>query len=219
MTNLVSQDEDTVVITRETSVVVTRQGAATVVIKRQDPGFVVITKRESESVSAQPEPVIVKPQVMTPIVISPPPSTVVVSDVKPKTVVVTRGIPGPEGRQGPPGPAGGATLIEVGPAPIGGHSAVACNAGGLLVPADSTVYAHLGAVVGLVQNAYVPGDLAEVKAGYPLEHAGWTWTPGPVYVGAAGQLTQTLPLGAIFVQVIGFALSATRVLIDLQPPS
>jgi hypothetical protein len=144
--------------------------------------------------------------------------TVVVQDTKPRTVVVTRGIPGPRGKQGIPGPAGGATLVPVGPEPISGHSAVAVDADGLLVPADCTLPAHLGAVLGVVVNAYSPGDDAVVQTSFPLEHVGWTWSPGPVYVGAAGQLTQALPAGALFSQLVGVALSATRVLIDLQPP-
>lgn len=125
---------------------------------------------------------------------------------------------GPPGPRGVPGPAGGATLVPVGPAPISGHSAVALSAEGLLVAADCTLQEHLGAVLGVVADAYAAGDDAEVQIAYPLEHAGWTWAPGPVYVGAAGVLTQTLPAGALFCQVVGHALAATRVLVDLQPP-
>lgn len=134
------------------------------------------------------------------------------------TKVVQVAEQGPPGIRGPIGPAGGATLVPVGPSPISGHSAVACNANGELIYADCTQAGHLGAVLGVVEHAYSPGDDAEVKTSFPLEHAGWTWAPGPVYVGAAGQLSQSLPMGALFCQVVGHALSATRVLIDLQPP-
>lgn len=125
---------------------------------------------------------------------------------------------GPPGRQGIQGPAGGVTLAPVGPSPISGHSVVACNAAGELIYADCTQASHIGAVLGVVHQAYAPGDHAEVKTSFPMEHAGWTWAPGPVYVGTAGQLVQSLPMGALFCQVVGHALSATRVLIDLQPP-
>ena len=144
--------------------------------------------------------------------------TTVVREPKQSTVVVTRGVSGPPGRQGSPGPAGDAIPVPVGPSPLSGHSAVSCNAAGQLIPADCTDIGQLGAVLGVVTGAYSPGDDAEVKTGFPLEHAGWTWTTGPVYVGTAGQLTQVLPVGALFCQVVGHALSATRVLIDLQPP-
>lgn len=125
---------------------------------------------------------------------------------------------GPPGRQGPPGPAGGATTVKVGPLPISGHSVVACDSAGELVAADATNPAHRGAVLGVVADAYSPGDDAVVQTGYVLEHAGWTWAPGPVLVGLSGQLAQAPPAGALFAQVIGQALSSTRVLIDINPP-
>ena len=143
---------------------------------------------------------------------------VVVTPPQPRTAVVMRGVPGPRGPQGIPGPAGGATLVPVGPEPISGHSAVAVSADGELIYADCTDASHLGAVLGVVANAYAAGDDAVVQTSYPLGHSGWSWAPGPVYVGEGGQLTQTLPPGAVFVQVIGHALAPTVVLIDLQPP-
>ena len=125
---------------------------------------------------------------------------------------------GPPGRQGNPGPAGGATTVTVGASPLSGHSAVAVNVGGLLIKADCTNPAHRGAVLGLLANAYSPGDQAVVQTAFTLEHSGWAWSPGPVFVGTSGQLTQSLPGGAVFSQVVAHALSATRVLVDVQPP-
>ena len=125
---------------------------------------------------------------------------------------------GPRGPQGVPGPAGGATTFTVGATPLSGHSAVAVDAGGMLIKADCTSPAHRGAVLGLLANAYSPGDQAVVQTDLTLEHSGWTWTPGPVFVGTAGQLTQALPVGAVFSQVVAHALSPTLVLVDVQPP-
>ena len=172
MTTVVTQPLAGAVIERQTSVVVTRRGGETVVVKQP----------------AQ------------------------------RQVVTTRGIPGPRGRQGPPGPAGGETTVKVGPQAISGHSVVACDAAGELVAADATNPAHRNAVLGMVADAYSPGDDAVVQTGYVLEHSGWTWTTGPVLVGLAGQLAQAPPAGALFAQVIGQALSPTRVLIDVHPP-
>lgn len=132
--------------------------------------------------------------------------------------ILTEARQGPRGIQGVPGPAGGATTVTVGATPLSGHSAVAADAAGLLIKADCTNPAHRGAVLGLLANAYSPGDQAVVQTAFTLEHAGWTWTPGPVFVGAAGQLTQTLPVGAVFSQVVAHALSPTLVLVDVQPP-
>ena len=121
------------------------------------------------------------------------------------------------GPPGPPGPGGNAQLVPAAQ-PVSGHSVVAVDASGQLVPADCTNAAHRGAVLGVVDRAYSPGESAEVKTGFPLTHSGWAWAPGPVFLGLAGQLTQSLPPGALFSQVIGQAVSPTRVLIDVQPP-
>lgn len=125
---------------------------------------------------------------------------------------------GPRGVQGPAGPAGGATTVTVGASPLSGHSAVAVDSAGLLIKADCTNPSHQGAVLGLLANAYSPGDQAVVQTAFTLEHSGWAWVPGPVFVGTAGQLTQSLPGGAVFSQSVAQALSATRVLVDVQPP-
>ena len=155
---------------------------------------------------------------MSTTLVTTPASTTVVTAEKPHHVVVTRGIPGPPGPTGPTGPAGGTTLVTVGATPISGHTAVALDSGGLMVYADCTNPAHIGAVQGVVGNAYSPGDLAVVQTGFELVHAGWSFSPGPVFVGASGALVQVLPVGAVFAQVIGYALAPTRVRIDVQPP-
>lgn len=144
--------------------------------------------------------------------------SVVVTPPQPFSSVVVRGVPGPRGPQGVPGPAGGTTTFTVGATPLSGHSAVAADAAGLLIKADCTNPAHHGAVLGLLANAYSPGDQAVVQTAFTLEHSGWTWSPGPVFVGTAGQLTQTLTVGAVFSQVVAHALSPTLVLVDVQPP-
>ena len=125
---------------------------------------------------------------------------------------------GPRGPQGIPGPAGGATTVTVGATPISGHCAVALDAGGLLVYADCTNAEHIGAVQGVVGNAYSPGDLAVVQTDFELVHTGWSFSPGAVFVGVSGALVQALPVGAVFAQVIGYALAPTRIRIDVQPP-
>jgi hypothetical protein len=122
------------------------------------------------------------------------------------------------GPPGPIGPEGGATLVTVGAAPISGHTAVALDSGGLLIYADCTNAAHIGAVQGVVANAYSAGAQAVVRTGFELVHAGWSFSPGPVFAGASGALVQTLPPGAIFAQVVGFALAPTRIRVDVQPP-
>lgn len=143
---------------------------------------------------------------------------VVLEQSEPEETVVTEAVQGPPGPPGPIGPEGGATLVTVGAAPISGHTAVALDSGGLLVYADCTNVAHIGAVQGVVASAYSAGAQAVVQTGFELVHAGWTFSPGPVFVGASGALVQALPPGAVFAQVVGYALAPTRVRIDVQPP-
>lgn len=147
-----------------------------------------------------------------------PDDSVLVDEVEVVSIVAVAE-QGPRGIQGIQGPAGGTTTVTVGVTPLSGHSAVAVDAAGLLIQADCTNPAHRGAVLGLLANAYSPGDQAVVQTAFTLEHSGWTWSPGPVFVGTAGQLTQTLPVGAVFSQVVAHALSPTLVLVDVQPPT
>lgn len=151
------------------------------------------------------------------IVLGGEPQAVVREEVQ-VTQVVAVAMQGPPGIQGPPGPAGGAATVTVGASPISGHSAVAIDASGLLVPADVSLSTHRGAILGVVASAYSPGDEAVVQTGYLLEHGGWSWALGPVFVGTAGALTQAPPGNALFAQVIGYAVSPTRIVVDVQPP-
>lgn len=144
--------------------------------------------------------------------------TTVVAVERARTSVITRGVPGPRGLRGEPGPAGGARLVTVGAAPLSGHSAVAQDAGGLLVYADCTRPIPQGAALGLLSAAYAADDEAVVQTDYDLEHSGWSWAPGPVFLGAGGALTQSPTAGAVFLQVIGWAVSAARIRVDIQPP-
>lgn len=125
---------------------------------------------------------------------------------------------GKDGPPGPPGPQADAIPIEVGPLPLSGHSAVAIDAQGRLIAADCTDDTQVGTVLGVVSQAWSPGDMATVKTAFVLEHAGWNWVPGPVLVGRGGQLVQQLPAGAMFAQSVGFALSPTRVLLSIAQP-
>ena len=146
------------------------------------------------------------------------PAAVVTEVEESPVTVVTEAEQGPPGPAGPIGPEGGATLVTVGATPISGHTAVALDSGGLLVYADCTNAAHIGAVYGVVANAYGAGAQAVVQTGFELVHAGWSFAPGPVLAGLSGALVQTLPPGALFAQVVGFALAPTRIRVDVQPP-
>lgn len=137
----------------------------------------------------------------------------VVSDTE--IQLITEAEQGPRGPQGPAGPAGGATLVKTAIA-ISGHTVVAFDANGELIYADC-VTGLPGSTIGVTEHAYAPGDDAVVKNAFVIEHSGWSFSPGPVFVGENGQLTQTLPPNAVFEQVVGTALSSTVLHVLVQP--
>lgn len=151
------------------------------------------------------------------VVVTAPDTTVVVAEQE-RSVVLTRGIEGPRGPQGEPGPAGGATLVKVGDTPISGHAAVAMDTDGRLVYADCTSAAQIGTVMGLTTSAYAANADAVVQQDFEVNFPGWAFVPGPVFVGEAGALVQSLPPAAVFQQVVAFALTATRIRVFVQPP-
>jgi len=47
----------------------------------------------------------------------------------------------------------------------------------------------------------------------------WAWTPGlPVFLGAAGVLTQAVPVAPAFLMELAVAVDATSVFLDPKPP-
>lgn len=143
-------------------------------------------------------------------------STVLVS-VQENTTIVSGGVgfPGPPG---PAGPVGSSNITAAAGEPLGGHRAVVLDADGLAWYADNTDAQHLGRVVGITLSAAVLGaDATLQSAGYITEPS-WNWTPyQPVYLSANGLLTQTPPTTG-FMQVLGVALSATSLFIQLRDP-
>lgn len=109
-------------------------------------------------------------------------------------------------------------IATVGATALSGFCVAAVGSDGLLVPADCTVAAHMGAVVGVVAPYVAAGDSATVQTGQVINYASWAWTTGPVFLGASGALTQTLGAGARFIQVVGHAVSATAMIVDVQAP-
>lgn len=120
--------------------------------------------------------------------------------------------------RGEPGPAGSALESYSAGTALSGHIAVTLNAAGQAVAADCRTAAHAGAVLGVTVGAASLGSPATVRASGLLESPGWGLTPDqPVYLGEAGALVQSVPPSALFTKPIGRAVSASAVLIELQP--
>lgn len=126
-----------------------------------------------------------------------------------------QGAPGPRGLAGAPG---GALLEVVAGAVLSGHMAVAYDDAGELVPASADDAAHALRLVGVTTGAAASGAPALVQTRDVIEHSGWAWVPHqPVYLGLGAALVQAVPVGAVFCQLMGTALSPTRLLLNPQP--
>lgn len=135
-------------------------------------------------------------------------------------VVVSVGEQGPAGVPGAPGPSGASVLELVAGEALSGHRVVTTNAGGAVVYASNTVLADALTVLGLTIGAASNGAAVFVQVGGEIVEPSWTWAPhAPVYLAANGLLTQTPPVSpAVFSLVIGFAATATKLVVDVKTP-
>lgn len=108
---------------------------------------------------------------------------------------------------------GGSGLSGIAGATINGHRVVAWQADGTLAHAQPS---NLFAIAGLTTSAASTGALVVPLSEGAVTFSGWSWTAGPVFLGADGTLTQTLPSTGWAV-VIGRG-DGTRLFINVQPP-
>lgn len=118
---------------------------------------------------------------------------------------------------GRPGEAGATQVVRQTVASLSALVVVWENEAGEVSPLDSRDTAHIDLICGLTVTAAAgPGDVTVQSAG-PVDDGSWNWTPGRVYLGANGALTQSPPVDGFDV-LIGVAVSATRLLLNLQDP-
>ena len=128
-------------------------------------------------------------------------------------VFITKAQQGPPGI---PGPAGGSTLQRTAGATLSALVA-AYELNGEVFALDKDDDDHIDLLLGLTVTAASVGAPINVQRTGPVDNSGWAWTPGRVYLGAAGALTQT-PASSGNDVLIGRAVSATRLLLDIQDP-
>ena len=105
-------------------------------------------------------------------------------------------------------------------ASVSGHRVVGANNSSELFHIANNVIDHAFRYVGLSENASsIGGDVTAVRYG-PITFSGWSFTADePVYLGLDGLLTQTVPGNpALFILIVGIALTATTINVDFQPP-
>lgn len=118
------------------------------------------------------------------------------------------------------GPAGTSTRpAYTTAAALSGHQVIALDLSGLAIYATSDDVSLAFRVVGISTGAASSGASITVQDKDVMTHGGWSWTPGQlIYLGLNGVLTNTVPVSATFILVMGKALSATSILVGIQPP-
>lgn len=136
---------------------------------------------------------------------------------RPSTVGVAS--PGPQGARGAPG---GTSEARVAATTLGGHRMVRAESDGRVGYASSDIATHGDDTLGLTLGAALAGEAIDVQYRGVVTHAGWSWAPGePVFLGRDGMPTQSVPdagLGDAFIQVVGFAETATSLHLQIDSP-
>lgn len=83
--------------------------------------------------------------------------------------------------------------------------------------ADYGQASHAMTTAGITLNAAAAGDTISVKSIGPIEFSGWSWIPTKqVFLASSGSMSQD-PSSGLFMKSLGFAITPTLVLLDLQP--
>lgn len=123
---------------------------------------------------------------------------------------------GRRGVQGEPGPDGGSALQRVAGETISALVA-AYEVDGSVYALDYRDAVHADLLVGITLSAATTGEVVNLQSSGPLDDSSWSWVLGPVWVGIDGRLTQAPPDDGIDL-LIGSAVSATRIALNLQRP-
>lgn len=111
-----------------------------------------------------------------------------------------------------------AALIGTGQvaAAIGAYMLVTTNDLGLLILADSANPSHIDRILGITTAASAPDGSVSFVAGGIIQNLDWTWlTNSKVFVGEGGLVTAN-PFTGVFSQIIGYAVSPTKIFISVN---
>lgn len=118
---------------------------------------------------------------------------------------------------GPPGPSEYIAQHIAG-ASLGGHRAVVLDNTEHAIYADKDTPQHATKVLGITTGSAIADSSVPIQTYGEITEPSWAWTPGlPVYLGTNGLLTQAAPATG-FLLVIGFAITATKIFIDIKIP-
>lgn len=102
---------------------------------------------------------------------------------------------------------------------LSGHRVVTQLADGTIGYASNDNLAHVHAPLWITSGAASSGGEVQAVMFGSMTEPTWSWTPGPVYLGTTGQLTQSAPTppGAAFLAQVGAATSPTSLFVDRSP--
>lgn len=145
------------------------------------------------------------------------PDTNFITLVSEQHVIVSSSAQGPQGIQGIQGIPGFSSKYYTAAEDINGHCVVRVIAGEQIIKANCNIPTDY-LVVGITDSAVSAGGVIEVFDKGPITHLGWTWAANlPIYLGMDGGIVQSLPPEALFMKVLGMAVSPTMIIIDIQP--
>jgi hypothetical protein len=99
---------------------------------------------------------------------------------------------------------------------LSGHVVVRIE-NGIAYSCGSDNQAYIGHAIGITTGGALAGGTIAVQLHGELTEPTWSFTPGFVWIGSGGILTQTAPTTG-FLQTIGRAINATVLQIDLSVP-
>lgn len=153
-------------------------------------------------------------------------TTIVVSSVVPKVIALDQrtvakiaavgiqGRPGPQGADG----SGTSTDLTLSSGDVIQSLRVVRAVNGVALPVDTSQADHADDVSGIaLQSATVNGTDISVRASGVLTESGWNWSPGVVYCGPDGTLTQS-PAATGWLLQVGRVVNATTIDIDIELP-
>lgn len=133
-----------------------------------------------------------------------------------QVTATTVGEQGPAGRPGEPGPAAGAAFQRQAGQTLSALRLV-YELDGQVFYLDAADAEHIDLLLGVTLTAAAAGAAVNVQRSGAIDDPAWNWQIGRVWLGANGALTQNPP-AAGFVVLIGTAVAATRITLNIQDP-
>jgi hypothetical protein len=150
------------------------------------------------------------------VIVAGQPFVLVVEPRAAPAVVVAAGRQGLPGPRGQPGPSGGSAVQRQAGETISALRLV-YELDGVVRYLDHEDAEHINLALGLSLASGDAGTEVDVQLSGSVDESTWSWSPGPVWLGAQGFLTQ-LPPDDGFLLYVGTAVSPTRLILNIDQP-